>query len=148
MSHGLNDILNKRFLVLEICLKLKDALVAAVILVTITLLAFSAKGQLKKATLGENGFDSHWLIQEIRVVAQEDYWLRNSLTIVQEPPVAHASLLSTRLNIHDTSNEFSAYAKWPCELLTIMRARNPGPCAFSKAGIILSVSCGNVYNNS
>jgi hypothetical protein len=100
ISHNLNNILNKRFLVLEICLKLKDALVAVVILVTITLLAFSAKGQLKKATLGENGFNSLWLIQEIRVVAQEDYWLRNSLTIAQEPPVAHVSLLSARLNIH------------------------------------------------
>ena len=43
MSCSLNDILNKRFLVPEICLKLEDVLVAAVILVTITLLAFSAK---------------------------------------------------------------------------------------------------------
>jgi hypothetical protein len=100
MSRSLNDILNERFLVPEICLKLEDALVAAVILVTITLLAFSAKARLKKATLGENGFDSLWLVREIRVVAREDHWLRNFLTIAQEPPVAHASLLSAGPNIH------------------------------------------------
>ena len=43
MFHSLNVILNERFLVPEICLKLKDALVAAVILVTITHLALPTK---------------------------------------------------------------------------------------------------------
>ena len=99
MPRSFDDFLNEGSLVLEIGLKLEDALMAAVIR-PVAFLAFPAQPRSKQTTFGENGFDSFLLIGEIDVIEWKDHRLGDFLTVTQEPPIVHASLLSRWPNIH------------------------------------------------
>src|ERR1700728_3810338 len=101
MSCGFNDFLNEGFLGTEIWLLLKDALIATVILVTVTfVLTFPAKPNVEYTPLAEDGLDSFWLVREFRVIGWEDHGLRDFLAISHIPSVVHASLFSGWSDIH------------------------------------------------
>lgn len=60
---------------------------------------------------------------------------------IYHPSWSDACLPLGLIFMHDVRSASSAYAEWPCELSTMMSAWYSGPCAFLKAGIILSWSC-------
>jgi hypothetical protein len=68
MPRSLNDFLNEGLLVLEIWLKLEDVFIAAIIFLAVTFLTFPTKPRSEQTMLGQNDFDSLWLVWEVCVI--------------------------------------------------------------------------------
>ena len=100
MACSLNNLLDKRLLLLEVELQLENAAVATTDCICFTfILAFPAKA-LIKALFGQHCFHTFWLVWMLRVIQREVHWLDNLLTILQIPPIMHPGLFTTRINVH------------------------------------------------
>ena len=61
---------------------------------------FASEPSLIEIVLNENCFYTFWLVWIFGMVCWIGHFLRNSLAILHEPPIMHASLLTTWLDIH------------------------------------------------
>ena len=101
MASGLNDFLNKRFLLLEVWLEFEDSFVAAVGFIGIAFAGtFPSESSLIESTFCEDHFDSFWLIRVFSMICFENHGLNNPLPVSKIPAIVHGSLLPTRSHIH------------------------------------------------
>ena len=100
MACSLDNLLDKRLLLLEVRLQLEDVSVATTDCFRFTfVLAFSAK-TLIKASFSQHCFHALWLVWMIRVILREVHLLDNFLAILQIPSIMHLGLFSAWINVH------------------------------------------------
>ena len=93
MACSLDNLLDKRLMLLEVRLQLEDASVATTDCFQSTfVLAFSTK-MLIKASFGQHCFHALWLVWMIRVILREVHLLDDFLAILQIPSIMHSGLV-------------------------------------------------------
>ena len=100
MACSLNNLLDKRLLLLEVRLQLEDVSVATTDCFQFTFVyAFSVK-MLIKALFGQHCFHTLWFVWMIGVILREVHLLDNFLAVLQITSMMHLGLFSAWINVH------------------------------------------------
>ena len=106
-----DGLLNERFLLCEVRLKLEYPFIAACIRLAL-LLALPSQIWSVKATFSKDSFDTFRLIRIITVIWWKYHWLNDFLAIPNEPAIAQTCLLSTRSYIHSRNKQCILWVSW------------------------------------